>query len=102
MPRFDQHCKTCEWVGTIITDPFSHPPCPSCGGATERIYLGGYMVVGDDIPGGRWVENLDTKPVYVESKSQLKREMEVRGLTESVRHVGVPGSDKSPHTTRHV
>jgi len=28
----------------------------------------------------QWFEHLDTKPIYIESKKQLKREAEKRGL----------------------
>lgn len=103
LKRYDETCRTCGWVDEIWAMPGDHPPCPNCGSTqTERIFLGGYAVWGDEIPGGRWVNNLGPAPVYVESKSQLKHEMAMRGLTECVRHVGVPGSDRSPHTTRHV
>lgn len=102
MPRFDQYCTVCGWCAEIAVQPNEHPPCPTCGGTTERIYLGGYNVVGDDIPGGQVIENLDHSPVTVYSKSQLKREAEMRGLEIKVRHVGVSGSDKSPITTRWI
>lgn len=59
-------------------------------------------MIGDEIPGGaRMFENLSHEPIYIESRSQLRAEMRARGLREHVRHVGVPGSDKSPQTTRH-
>jgi hypothetical protein len=100
MPTYDQHCLDCGWTGAIFASPHEHPPCPACQGQTERIYLGGYGFVGDEIPGGQWIENLGHQPVFVESKSQLKHECELRGLTPMVRHVGEPGSDKSAATTR--
>jgi hypothetical protein len=53
----------------------------------------------NDIPGGLTLENLGHEPVTVYSRSELKRELQARGLVEFVRHVPVPGSDKSPHTT---
>lgn len=104
MPRYDQTCldETCGWRNEIVCEPFVNPPCPVCAGATARIYLGGYQVWGDDIPGGMTVENLGPEPVTVYSKSELKREAEMRGLVNRVQHVGVPGSDKSPHTQRFV
>jgi hypothetical protein len=105
MPRFDQHCTSCDWQAEIVASPHAHPPCPTCGGTTERFYpIGGatHAVVGDDFIGGQWFENLAPTPVYIESKSHLKREMATRGLTERVRHVGVPGTDKSPFTTRWI
>jgi len=100
--KYDQHCGSCGWTAEIFAMPGEHPACPECGGATERIYLGGYGMVGDEIPGGMVVENLGHNPVTVYSKSQLKFEAEKRGLVNSVKHVGIPGTDKSPHTTRWI
>lgn len=100
MKKYDQHCRACAWTAEIYARPGEHPPCPACGGETERIYRGGYGFVGDEIPGGLTVENLDNRPVTVYSKSELKFEAEKRGLVQKVRHVGAAGSDKSPHTTR--
>ena len=44
-------------------------------------------------------ENLGPEPVTLYSRSELRRELKARGLEEMVRHVPVPGTDKSPHTT---
>jgi hypothetical protein len=80
--------------------------CDRCG---ETLYVGDYPfcphgrgasgALSDDIPGGRTYENLGPVPVTVYSKSELRRELKARGLEEFVRHVPVPGSDRSPHTT---
>ena len=104
MPKHDQHCTVCEWSAEILAAPYEMPPCPNCGGDTERWYpIGGARaVIGDEFVGGKWIENLDTTPVFVESRSQLKREMEKRGLVERVRHIGLQGSDKNPHTSRWI
>lgn len=102
MPKYDQHCTACPWEAEITARPGEHPACPRCGAVTERIYLEGYGVVPDAIPGGMVVENLGHRPVTVYSRSELKFEAEKRGLVPFVRHVGQPGSDKSPHTTRWV
>jgi hypothetical protein len=56
---------------------------------------------GDDqFIGGKTFENLGHEPVTVHSRSELKREMDKRGLREAVRHVGTQGSDKNPRTSR--
>lgn len=105
MPRFDQHCQSCTWTGEVIVKPFEHPPCPACGGQTERYYpIGGQAngVIGDEFVGGKWIENLGHEPVFIESRSHLKREMAARNLEHRVRHVGVPGSDHSPATSRWI
>lgn len=98
--KYDQVCTRCDWINEIEVYPGEHPPCPQCGAETERIYTGGYGFIGDEIPGGMVVENLGHEPVTVYSKSELKFEAEKRGLVQRVQHVGVPGSDKSPNTTR--
>lgn len=59
--------------------------------------------ISDELPGGpQMLENLGPMPVYIESKSQLRDELRARGLRQSVHHVGVPGSDRSPNTTRWI
>jgi hypothetical protein len=61
------------------------------------------VVVSDTITGGpRMFENLGAQPVYIESKSQLRDELKARNLQPMVRHVGLPGTDKSPQTQRFV
>jgi hypothetical protein len=74
---------------------------PFCGGKNHHGSASHFNVIDDAITGGaRHFENLGHTPVYIESKSQLKAELKARGLEPHVRHVGVPGSDKSPNTTR--
>lgn len=99
MPRFDQACRACSWTGEILVPPHTHPPCPVCGGATERVWRASARVVGDDIPGGLTLENVGHEPVTVYSHAERRRLLKERGLEECVRHVPVPGTDKSPHTT---
>ena len=82
MPVHDQHCLSCAWADEIVVKPFECPPCPECGSATERYYPIGATtagVIGDEFVGGRWVENLAPTPVYITSRSHLKREMAARG-----------------------
>jgi hypothetical protein len=106
MPKYDQQCcdqGACVWHGEIIAAPFENPSCPRCGGETQRWYPIGsqqHGISSDEIIGGRWVENIAAEPIWIESRSHLRRELKARGLEEKVRHVGVDHSDKSPHTTR--
>lgn len=45
-------------------------------------------VIDDQLPGGaRFIENLGNEPVWVETKTQLKQELDARGLEPMVRHV---------------
>ncbi len=80
----------CESCGREI-EIGDWPRCPHGHGAGVRI--------GDEIPGGIVLENYGPDPVRVYSHSERKALMKARGLEEMVRHVGVPGTDKSPHTT---
>lgn len=60
-------------------------------------------MIDDQLAGGaRYFENLGHEPVYVESKSQLRAELAARGLMPRVEHRGVPGSDRSPQTSRWI
>jgi predicted RNA-binding Zn-ribbon protein involved in translation (DUF1610 family) len=99
MPTFDQHCTVCAWEAEIHAKPHEHPPCPTCGGVTERVWRASARVNGDEIPGGTWIENLGPEPMQFFAKSDIVREAKRRGLEPMVRHVPVPGTDKSPHTT---
>lgn len=69
------------------TDPT--PTC-ACGGSLLTASSGrfqGVSVIDDQLDGGpRMFENLGHEPVWVESKSQLKREMDARGLQHAYRH----------------
>lgn len=69
----------------------SWPWCPH-----ERGRMGAQS---DDIPGGETLENVGPEPVTFYSRSEKRRYLKEHGLIEFVRHVPVPGSDTSPHTT---
>lgn len=99
MPRFDQRCLSCEWVDEVIVKPFENPACPQCGGPTEHVWQTAAKLHRDEIPGGQVIENLSHEPMTFYSKSEIVKEARRRGLEPFVRHVPVPGSDKSPHTT---
>jgi hypothetical protein len=85
--------------------------CPNCGGA---LVIGGwpfcpdhtrgasFNAQHDDIPGGETVENLGPEPVTFYSRSEKRRWLKQHGIEEMVRHVPVPGTDASPHTTSWV
>lgn len=62
----------------------------------------GLTVIPDDIPGGVTVENLGPTPVTFYTRSAHRAYLQAHGLTQKVRHVGLPGTDKSPHTQRWV
>jgi hypothetical protein len=55
---------------------------PFCGGKNDHGFpLGGLSIVDDELPNGPYFcETLSHDPVYVTSKSHLRREAEARGL----------------------
>jgi hypothetical protein len=102
--RHNQQCLTCDWQDEVIVEWFEQPPCPTCGGATERLWSqprGGHFVIGDEFVGGRTYHNLGHEPVTIQSRSELRAVLRARGLQEYVTHEGgTEGGDRSPHTTR--
>lgn len=120
MPLYDYHCEQgCEVemldVTRRIDDRDTQAPlCPDCFLQMSRFFSvsSNKRAAADDIPGGVVLENYGPVPIKVYSHTERHRAMKYdhRGrrrvdhmgreyqLTEAVRHVGVPGSDKSPHT----
>lgn len=86
------HCDHCEATLAVGEWPF----CP------HGLPVVGLVVVADSIPGGMTIENMTAVPETFYSKSDWRRRMKELGLINKVEHVGVPGSDKSPHTQRWV
>lgn len=105
MPIRDRICNVCGWMKEDNYEPRTSMDvlCPE-GHKTEIVYAGSSCAIhGDDkFIGGMVLENLDNRPVTVYSRSQLKREMQARGLEPAVRHVGERGTDKSKHTSRWI
>ena len=101
MPLYDFICDNGHDRRDVLrTMAQRNDPC-DCGAPITRMHRGANMI-GDDIPGGMTVHNLGDRPVTVYSKSELKWEAAKRGLTQHVVHRGVPGSDKSPNTSRWI
>lgn len=96
-------------AGYTVLDVGGTRACESCG---HLVRVGewpwcphgtpSFTHIPDEIPGGMTVENMGPTPLTFYSKSEWRREMKARGLVNQVRHVGVQGSDKSPHTSRWV
>lgn len=81
--------------------------CPDCGGEIQigswPFCRGGHApatvsVIGDEID--EWCEHLTHEPMHFRSRAEKRRMIKATGSMEFVRHVGAPGSDKSPHTQR--
>ena len=83
---------TCDKCGHELAIG-EHPFCPHGFG-------GGGSVIDDTLPGGaRWMHNLGDKPVWVETKTQMKQELSSRGLVQHERG-SYNRDDKSPYATR--
>jgi hypothetical protein len=82
--------------------------CPECG---QELAVGSWpfcaqghepsslRVVPDDIPGGREIKTLG---ITVHSRSQLRAELNARGLQPYVQHEGGHEGDRCGHTQRFV
>lgn len=96
MPNFDHVCADGHETRDLRVAAGTHPPCPVCGAATAYLWDTSVGVIDDnlaDVPGrvgGMWIENMGHEPVWVESKTQFKRECETRGLIHNVRHERTP------------
>lgn len=85
---------TCSQCG----DPLSVGAWPFCRGAGSH-GTGASTVESVTWPGGKTFENLGNEPVTFYSRSEYRHYLKAHNLEECVRHVPVPGSDKSPHTS---
>lgn len=88
------NASVCEKCGAMLTDENNWPFCP------HGRYTG--VVVPDEWPGGQVFEHLDHQPMRLYSRSELKREMDKRGLHHKVQHRPPPGGDKSSLTQRWI
>lgn len=99
MPLYDLACPSCGILRDVLrTVDRRRDPCPTCGAAIEIVPALG-KVVPDEIPGGLVQENGFRDPQRFYSWSSLHAALAAKGLEIRVKHVPVPGTDKSPHTT---
>ena len=106
MPLYDRLCSVCQTRQLDLYEPVHTPdPVCACGGTLSRAWLTTpASVIGDacDVWIKHGICNEDGTPRHYTSKADMRREAERRGVTNVVRHVGRPGSDKSPHTSRWI
>lgn len=77
----DVECNECGRQDEVFMEPFCPPSCKRCGGNTRTIFIKGHR--GRDwFRPGYWphMQDIDEKPLYIESKEQLKQECEKRGV----------------------
>lgn len=101
MPIYDRRCLSCEWTRDDCYEPREYvQPCPSCGGATERLYTGRVNVIPDTFAIPLVDDNIAKTTQVFYSRSERKAAMKRLGMREAVRHVEFNHSDKSPHTIK--
>ena len=98
--RIDLKCSACDWTQRDhwMRKGDALPACDDCQAPTVRAWLMGSFptIIGDEM---HYVDhNMASKPITFTSKAERKRMMKQLGLQEKIRHVGLPGSDKSPIT----
>ena len=106
MPMYDFTCASCE----SAVERFVPLACRNdahvcaCGGGLRRVLAAGRAptMVPDSIPGGVVIENLTRHPKRYYSRSAIRLAQEIAEVKPFVRHMGSPGSDRSPHTTRWI
>jgi putative FmdB family regulatory protein len=105
MPVYDFKCRVCHRIfeAFVMFKERLGVCCKTCGAATDVVWMAGGRtptVIGDSMD--QVIENLSAQPKRYLSRSELKRDMAAAGVEHRVKHVGVPGSDKSPHTVKWI
>lgn len=101
MPMYDYRCEQCGTVYDLLRPIGTEKiECPGCGSLVyaERVWLSKpAAVIGDECDITQ--ENGFRHPQHFRSKSARRKALQAGGLEEMVRHVGVPGTDRSPETS---
>lgn len=96
MPYYDFRCSNGHTFESLEPVGTGRIPCVDCSAPADKVWLSAH-VRGDECDFVQ--ENGLPHPVRIRSWSEYRRLMKQHGCEQAVRHVGVPGSDKSPHTT---
>lgn len=109
MPMYDVTCRECKHENEMFAHrPELLEPCRKCQGAVEVTPRARHTgtVIPDEIPGGIDIHHAlchpDGTPRRFYSKSAMRRAAAELGWTNAVEHKTLPGTDKSPHTTRWI
>ena len=106
MPVFDLACSAngCDYYTDFWLAPrhdAENPRCPRCGSPTYRAWRGRMAtIIRDEFVTPMIDDTMAAERQIFHTKSEHRAAMKARGLTIRDRHIGLPGSDKSPHTTR--
>lgn len=103
---YDRQCSSCGVIQIDCLEPVTPPivMC-DCGQQTQRVWLStSPTVIGDECDihirhGLCWP---DGTPRHFRSKEEIARAAKEKGLVNVVQHLGRPGGDRSPHTTKWV
>lgn len=105
MPSWARQCKTdgCSYYVDFVLEKSDdpNPSCPQCGGETYRSWGKRFPnIIRDEFVTPMVDDIMDAQTQVFHTKSEHRRAMKERGLSLKETHVGLQGSDKSPHTTR--
>lgn len=97
MPVFDLSCG-CGWTRLDTYVVRELPACPECGAETFKLWRSFPALIDDTI--SETIHNLGPQPITFTSRSEKRLYLKSHGIREQVRHIGVQGSDKNPHTQK--
>lgn len=99
-------CPSCGRQSEQVVDRSEGAPPVVCSACQVELVAPGALapksptIVDDVLWGGpQWVHNIADKPIFVETKTEYRALLAAHGMKQKVRHVPVPGTDKSPVTT---
>lgn len=95
MPRYTVRCPDGHESDVVCRWDARHLPCPSCDRPTERVWTASAAVIGDECD--FYDPNLERR---FTSKAEHLKEITARGWVHKVKHMPMPGTDKSTFTKR--
>lgn len=98
MPMYDFQCEQGHVTDSLQQVGTQEVQCPKCLLAAKRVWISKPpAAIGDECD---FVQENGLKfPTRIRSWSEYRRLMKETGNIQAVHHVGVPGTDKSPHTS---
>lgn len=97
MPMYDFRCENGHTFDAFVPVGTIDHPCRCCSLVAGQVWVSNPpAVIGDACDFVQ--ENGFATPQRFTSKAERRRALKEAGMEEMVRHVGVPGTDKSPHT----
>lgn len=98
MPMYDFLCPNGHEFDAYRPVGTQSASCPDCSCDSPKVWISHPpSVIGDECDIIQ--ENGFRHPQRFTSMSERRRALKEAGMSEMVRHVGVPGTDKSPHTS---